>query len=125
MAHILIVDDDASGREALGVYLERASHSVRYAAGGRAALNSIVANPPDLVVLDLHLPEMDGAGLLEVLRSYVRLQTIPVIIWTGAVDSPVLDRARDLKVDAILMKPQASLEQIHQAIQQQLQRAAQ
>src|SRR5687767_11546513 len=104
MAQLLIVDDDKDGRDALCQFLERSGHKVDCVANGREALMSILSRPPDLVILDLFMPDMDGPSLLEVLRSYLRLQSLPVLVITGLPDSPLAARARTLKVNAILMK---------------------
>ena len=123
MARLLIVDDDVDGRDALCQFLHRAGHEVACVSNGREALASILAEPPDLIVLDLFMPVMDGGGLLEVIRSYLRLQTLPVIVLTGLADSPLADRARHLKVNAVLVKGRATFDDIHRAVQEQLPRA--
>ena len=69
------------------------------------------------------MPQMDGGGLLEVLRSYLRLQSLPVVVLTGLPDSPMVERARHLKVNAILVKGKATLEDIGRAVQAELPRA--
>jgi len=120
MASLLIVDDDADGRDALRAYLTRVGHTVECLPNGKEALMAIIAHPPELVILDLFMPEMDGVNFLEVVRSYLRLQSLPVIILTGLPDSPMLDRARALKVDTILMKGKATLEEIDRAVRNEL-----
>jgi CheY-like chemotaxis protein len=120
MPSILVVDDDGDARDALTQYLSRIGLTAEGAPNGREALDIILRRTPDLVVLDLRMPEMDGASLLDVLRSYLRLQNLPVVIWTAVPDSPIMDRARRMKVDALLVKTQVSLEEIGQVIQHQL-----
>ncbi|HEV2296132.1 MAG TPA: response regulator [Tepidisphaeraceae bacterium] len=122
MAYLLIVDDDTDGREALCKYLENAGHEVKCVSNGRDALSSILARCPDLVILDLLMPEMDGPSLLEILRSYLRLQVLPVIVLTGLRDSPILDRMRALRVNSILVKGKASLEDVRAAVEHELPR---
>src|SRR4051794_27870614 len=122
MPYLLVVDDDTDGRQALCQALTKKGHEVACAGNGREALASILSRMPDLVVLDLFMPEMDGPSLLEVLRCYLRLQSLPVLILTGLRDGPMIDRARYLKVNAILMKGKATLEEIGQAIRQELHR---
>ena len=122
MAYLLIVDDDTDGREALCRFLQGKGHEVECVCNGKEALSSVLARLPDLVVLDLFMPEMDGAGLLEVLRSYLRLQSLPVVILTGLPGSPLVDRARFLKVNSILVKGKATFEDIHGAVTQELPR---
>ena len=123
MASILIVDDDADGRDALCQFLQRAGYQVECVSDGRDALAAVLARTPDLIVLDMFMPQMDGGGLLEILRSYLRLQSLPVVILTGLPDSPLVERARFLKVNAILVKGKATLEDILRAVQLELPRA--
>jgi CheY-like chemotaxis protein len=122
MAYLLIVDDAADGREVLCKFLERSGHEVACVADGREALATILARLPDLVLLDLFMPEIDGAGLLEIMRSYLRLQSLPVIVLTGLPDSPQVERARHLKVNTVLMKGKATLEAILASVNQELHR---
>jgi CheY-like chemotaxis protein len=118
MSSVLIVEDDADSREALSLYLRQKGHQVEAVRNGKDALAAILTDMPDVVVLDLFLPEMDGPSLLEVVRSYLRLQSLPVVILTALPDSPMVDRARHLKVNAILIKGRASLEEVHRAVEE-------
>ena len=120
MANILIVDDDADAREAIGRYLTSAGHNVETVPNGREALAHVLGKLPDVILLDLMMPEMDGPSFLEVLRSYLRLQSLPVVVLTGLSDSPMIDRAQTLKVNSILAKGKASSEEILAAIQEAL-----
>lgn len=83
---------------------------------------AVIDNPPDLIILDLYMPEMDGGTFLEVIRSYLRLQALPVVILTALPDSPMVERARHLKVNTILIKAKATFEEILEAVQQELHR---
>jgi len=123
MASLLIVDDDKDGREVLCRYLESKGHRVDCVSNGKEALGSVIGQTPDLVILDLFMPEVDGGGFLEVVRSYLRLQSLPVVVLTGLPDSPAVDRARFLKVNAILIKGKVTLDEIHTTIEQELHRA--
>ena len=122
MAVILIVEDDTDGRDALCAYLVRAGHVVDCVPNGKEALAAVIERPPDLVILDLFMPEMDGGNFLEVIRSYLRLQSLPVIVLTGLPDSPMVERARHLKVNTILVKGKATLEEIAEAVRMELHR---
>lgn len=122
MSSMLIVDDDADGRDLLARALRQAGYQIRSAPNGRDALASILSHAPDLLILDLFMPEMDGGGLLEILRSYLRLQSLPVIVLTGLPDSPMVERARHLKVNAILVKTKATTQDILHAVEQELKR---
>ena len=122
MAYVLVVDDGVDVREALCESLRRAGHEVGCVEDGREALRTILDRTPDIVVLDLFMPGMDGGGLLEVLRSYLRLQHLPVVVLTGLPDSPMVDRARHLHVNAILVKGKATMSEIVAAVAQELHR---
>jgi CheY-like chemotaxis protein len=124
MAHVLIVDDIADTRDVLGRFLSRAGHQIESAPNGRDALRRILDRTPDAIVLDLQMPEMDGAALLEVLRAYLRLKTLPVIVWTGYPDSPIADRAAKQGVSAILPKDKATFADINRIIGEILPRSA-
>lgn len=122
MAYLLVVDDDFDSRDVLCRFLTRAGHECIAAPNGREAMESILARTPDLIVLDLLMPEMDGPSLLEILRSYLRLQTMPVVVLTGLGDSPTVDRIRALRVNAILVKGRASLDDVLKAVEMELPR---
>src|SRR5438270_6589432 len=123
MASLLVVDDDPDGMEALCTFLSKFGHEVRCVPNGKEALKVVLDATPDLVILDLFMPQMDGANFLEITRSYLRLQSLPVVIVTGLPDSPLVERARHLKVNAILVKGKATFDDILTAVQTELHRA--
>lgn len=125
MASILIVDDDADAREPLARFLRKAGHQADCVPNGRDALASVLTETPDLVILDLFMPELDGPLFLEVVRSYLRLQSLPVIVLTALPESPMVDRVRHLKVNCILVKTKASLEDIQRCVDEVLPRLPQ
>jgi CheY-like chemotaxis protein len=124
MPEILVVEDDPYQAEALTIFLRKSGYDVVAASDGRAALNRVIERRPDLVMLDLFLPEMNGIELLEVLSSYMRLKTLPVIVWTGAMDLPLLDRARNLNANAVLVKSRSTYNHLLVAIQKALPKQA-
>jgi CheY-like chemotaxis protein len=90
---ILFVDDDAAGAEPVALYLRRAGYDVTRASNGREALLALTGPNPDLILLDVRMPRMDGLELLAVLRSYLRWQHIPVILLTAYADLGAVGRA--------------------------------
>ncbi|MDP9117970.1 MAG: response regulator transcription factor [Actinomycetota bacterium] len=96
MARVLVVDDDDTVASVVVNYLSRAGHESRHVTDGQAALDAVAANPPDLVVLDLMLPGIDG---LEVCRR-IRLTSpqLPVIMLTALGEAE--DRIGGLEVGA-------------------------
>ena len=101
-ATILVVDDEAPVRETVRAYLEKEGYRVYTAADGAAALQSIRAFKPDLVVLDIMLPQMDG---LEVLRRMRQESNAWVIMLTARAEE--MDKVLGLKMgaDDYLTKP--------------------
>jgi putative nucleotidyltransferase with HDIG domain len=83
-AHILVVDDEEAVREALSTMLESRGYHCTTSSNGRAAQESVRKQAPDLVLLDLIMPEMDGIQLLDWLRGYD--PEIPVIMVTAIHD---------------------------------------
>ena len=86
-----MVDDDDAARVSLEKLLIAAGHKVLAAPNGREALIEVLQRQPDVIVLDLAMPEMDGPSFLEVLRSYLRVQSLPVVMscfpWNWKVAS--------------------------------------
>jgi two-component system OmpR family response regulator len=102
MAEILVVDDDGHIREVVRFALGRAGHSVREADNGRAALRAVAERMPDLIVLDIVMPEEDGLATCRELRRHSR---VPVIFLSSRDDE--LDRVLGLELggDDYVSKP--------------------
>lgn len=88
MANVLIVEDAYDGTEALATFLRKAGHQVTLAGNGKEALAAVLQSTPDVVLLDLFMPELDGPTFLEIVRSYLRMFSLPVVVLTGLPDSP-------------------------------------
>lgn len=99
---ILVVDDEPMVREVVVAYLEREGFRVDEASEGGAALKHIKETPPDLVVLDVMLPEVDGFSVLTELR---RNGNIPVILLTARTDETDRVLGLELGADDYVVKP--------------------
>jgi DNA-binding response OmpR family regulator len=99
---ILVVDDEPMVREVVVAYLEREGFRVAEASTGRAALKQIEEVQPDLVVLDVMLPEVDGFSVLTELR---RKGDIPVILLTARTDETDRVLGLELGADDYVVKP--------------------
>jgi DNA-binding response OmpR family regulator len=102
VAAVLVVEDDQPIRESLARGLVGAGHVVRSEATGAAALAAAVDWRPDVVVLDLGLPDIDGADVLQMLRG---LSPVPVIVATARDDEPEIVRLLDRGADDYVVKP--------------------
>lgn len=101
-ARILVVDDDETVREIVARYLEREGYAVEAVGNGKVALERALAEPPDLVLLDLMLPGMDG---LEVCRRLRALAPVPVIMLTARGQESDRVIGLELGADDYVSKP--------------------
>lgn len=102
MSQILVIDDERSIRRMLQVLLEGAGHTMASAEDGSHGLHALALERPDLLILDLGLPDMDG---LEVLRRLREWSTVPVLILSARPDPADKVKALDLGADDYLTKP--------------------
>ena len=102
VAVVLIIEDDGAIRSALLRALADAGHAVTAAAAGMEGLQLAVAERPDVVVLDLGLPDIDGVGLLKMLRT---VSDVPVIVATARDDESEIVSTLDVGADDYLTKP--------------------
>jgi two-component system, OmpR family, KDP operon response regulator KdpE len=102
VAHLLIVEDDERIRTALIRALRERGHAVTSAGTAMAGLRAAVDDRPDLVVLDLGLPDLDGGELLRMLRA---VSAVPVVVATARDDDDSVVRALDAGADDYVIKP--------------------
>jgi Response regulator containing CheY-like receiver, AAA-type ATPase, and DNA-binding domains len=105
LAHILVVDDDADVRRMLQILLTNAGYRVSLAATGEEALAYLELVTPDLVLLDVALPGVDGCQVMEHIKSNPDRPFIPVILVTGHSDPQSKVAALDAGADDFLVKP--------------------
>ena len=104
-ANVLVVDDIEDNREILKRRLEKQGHVVATAEDGKKALAMIEASPPDLVLLDIMMPEMDGFAVLERLKSSAATRDIPVIVISALDDVASAVRCIEQGAEDFLSKP--------------------
>lgn len=102
---VLIVDDDASIRRLIELTLRKGGYRFSLAANGLRAIELMEAEPPDLVICDLMMPEVDGFQLLTMVKSTPTLAHIPVVIITAGGQQHQVERALKLGAVACLFKP--------------------
>ena len=102
MASIVLVEDDQHIRSAVARVLADLGHSVESSGKALDGLELIVARHPDLVLLDLGLPDLDGSELLKMIRA---VDTVPVIVITARADDDEVVRTLDAGADDYLVKP--------------------
>lgn len=104
MSTILVVDDDPTCRELLRRLLPRAGHTVVVATNGRDALNALAEHTPQLILLDLAMPQMDGLSFLRRLRETPQFKELPVILCTALASRDTVRIAASLGVKDYLVK---------------------
>jgi two-component system, OmpR family, KDP operon response regulator KdpE len=117
---VLIVEDDDRVRMPLVQSLAKRGHCVLEAARGLPALQRVVDEPPEVVLLDLGLPDIDGGDLLKMLRA---VSSVPLIVGTARDDEREIVRLLDAGADDYIVKP-FSAEQVDARIRALLRRTA-
>ena len=102
---VLIAEDEQNIAESLRFILERAGCIVRHAADGETALAEARADRPDVLVLDVMLPSLNGFDVLKTIRSEPVLQKIAVLVLTAKGQSHDRQTADALGADAFMTKP--------------------
>ncbi len=102
MNRVLVVDDEPQIVRALSINLRARAYEVHTAASGKEALSEAASHPPDLVVLDLGLPDLDGVEVIHGLRGWC---SAPILVLSGRSDSTDKVEALDAGADDYLTKP--------------------
>jgi two-component system cell cycle response regulator DivK len=105
MKRILIAEDDAANRELLREIVEACGYVAVEAATGLQAFSRFMEHPPDLAILDVQLPELDGLSLARQLRSDPRFSAIPLISMTAYAMRGDRERVLEAGFDLYLTKP--------------------
>jgi two-component system KDP operon response regulator KdpE len=102
MTVVLVVDDEPQILRALSINLRARKYEVQQASSGAQALSVAAAHPPDLVILDLGLPDMDGTEVIRGLRGWT---SVPILVLSGRSDSADKVDALDAGADDYVTKP--------------------
>jgi putative two-component system response regulator len=102
---VLVVDDVAANRELLDGHLARLGYEVREAADGEAALAAIEAQEPDLVLLDIEMPKLDGIAVCRQIKLHPTRRLIPVVLITARTDRDTRLAGLQAGADDFLTKP--------------------
>lgn len=117
---ILVVDDESDNRGALRTSLEAGGFLVSEAEDGKEGLNLALSEKPDLILLDIGMPHMNGHEVLKELRKDSWGKGVPVILLTNADDAANITHAVGRGSDDYLIKSQTSLKDITTKVKQYL-----
>jgi CheY-like chemotaxis protein/uncharacterized protein YbcI len=104
---VLVVDDNRDGADALGLLVEELGHQVHVTYGGTQALDVATAFRPDLMLVDLVMPDMDGCGLVMRFRQTPAFARTTIVAITGQIDQEHKTSAMKAGFDSVLFKPVA------------------
>ena len=104
-AKILVVDDEQDIVNTVQYRLKACDFNVITASNGKEGLEKVINEKPDLVLLDINMPIMDGHEMLERLRSRPDTRNIPVIMLTAYSDRRDISKAADLGIEQYVTKP--------------------
>lgn len=102
---ILIVDDEADLRKMLKFRLEALDYNVSEASDGQEGLDRARLDRPDLIILDLMLPKLDGFKVCRMLKFDERHRHIPIIMFTARAQKKDAELGKEMGVDAYITKP--------------------
>jgi DNA-binding response OmpR family regulator len=105
VTRVLVVEDDPDIAQLVAHYLEKSGFSVERLANGRDALATIAAHPPDVLVLDLMLPEVDGLEICRLVRGNTATAATPIIMLTARAEESDRIVGLEIGADDYLAKP--------------------
>jgi len=102
---ILVVDDESDLVEMLSIRLEANNYQVIAASDGQEGLDKARSESPDLIILDLMLPKLDGYQVCRMLKSDERYKQIPIVIFTARAQESDIKAGNEAGADAYITKP--------------------
>lgn len=115
-SHILVVDDDPSAREILEIILGTLHIGIQTTTDGAEAMRHIQQHTPELLVLDLEMPRVDGFAVLRSLRSRPTTAHIPVMVFTAQETSSELADSLGIPVHCLIRKGSLSMTELRNVV---------
>lgn len=122
MKRILVIEDNPEVRENLTEILELSGYTVEEAENGKAGVEKALTSPPDLILCDVMMPELDGFGVLQILSKKSTTSAVPFIFLTAKTEKEDLRRGMNLGADDYLTKP-IYKDELLQVIQHRLEKS--
>lgn len=105
MKRILLIEDDVALRENTAELLELSDYAVEMAPNGRIGITMAKSNPPDIIICDIMMPEVDGYGVLEAMMTEENTRHIPFIFLSAKTEHKEIRKGMDLGADDYITKP--------------------
>lgn len=122
MSKVLIIDDDAVFRQAAGDLLRAESIEVSEAEDGEKGLEAVKADRPDLILLDIEMPNLDGIGFLKALRESDENKNVAVLITSNRSGLDTISEGVELGVRGYIVKASMPLPSIVEQVQAELEK---
>jgi CheY-like chemotaxis protein len=120
MAKILVVEDDVLIARVYKTRLEADGYEVRVAGDGREGLKMLLADKPDVMLLDLMIPKVSGVEILETIRNNPGLKNLPVLVYSNLVEEESMEKVKNLQVKEFMAKANFTPDQVVAKIKQYL-----
>ncbi|MFT3780917.1 MAG: response regulator [Nibricoccus sp.] len=114
---VLCIDDERDVTDLVSFHLGKAGFEVITASSGRAGLEAIGAGPPDLIILDLMLPDIDGFGICEILRRQSSTATLPIVILSAWATTDARSLGLELGALDYITKPFSPKKLVERVVQ--------
>ena len=105
MAHMVVIEDNAQSARLVAKLLRNAGHTVAISATGEDGLTTVLESPPDLLLIDLGLPDIDGQTVIALLRQQPTLGKMPMLAFTAWPEETALTMATAYGCDGVIVKP--------------------
>jgi CheY-like chemotaxis protein len=116
VATVLIVDDNEDICRVLARLVRSSGHTAEVASGGQQAIDYLATHRPDLLILDVMMPHVDGLEVLRSVRNDPRTAAVPVVMFTAAGEGEIRDRALRAGASGYLVKGSLDLRQIDEQL---------
>lgn len=105
MSTIIVIEDNPQSARMAEKLLKRAGHTVILAEDGEMGMNAIFSNTPDLLLVDLGLPDIDGQTVVALVRQQSAYQSVPVIAFTAWPEATAMEMAEAYGCNGVITKP--------------------
>jgi len=105
MSRIVVIEDNLQNARMAEKLLKRAGHEVMLAYDGETGLETVLDNTPDLILMDLGLPDMDGQTVIVIMRQQAGLAEVPIIAFTAWPEDHAHEMAASYGCNGVIVKP--------------------
>jgi two-component system cell cycle response regulator DivK len=105
VSKIVVIEDNTQSARMVDKLLKNAGHEVLLAQNGEAGLTAVFGNNPDLILVDLGLPDIDGQTVVALIRQQPSLSRTPIIAFTAWPEDTAYNMARAYSCDGVIIKP--------------------